>query len=345
MGITEQPGTGASSEIKERRAPARKAETPAPVRRTGSGKTVLWVVAALVVGVAVGVFGMRQRYKAQEVVVTVNGSPITKDQLFDRLQKTAGQDVMRAMVADRLATQYAEKQGLSPTDAEVEKRLEIEQKSEPKLAEILARRGLNLGDFKENLRLSMAKANVLTNGIKVSDSDVKAFYEKNIDKKNPNAAFYTPESVQIAVIVTKTEAEAKKAQADLSRNIPWPTVVKTYSQDNSKANDGVLPPTFRGRSRSSQIPGLEDLIFSMKIGEQVGPKQIVGAWWIIRCLDKKPAVTRSFADVKDDCLTGAALLKGGNANIKKRQTAFSEFQKNAKVQAFWPNYAEAVKVK
>lgn len=347
MSVTEDTKAEDSREVKERREPARKvdADAAAAPRRGGAAKTIVWAVVALILGIVIGVVGMRQRYKAQEVVVTVNGSPITKEQLFDRLQKTGGQNVMRGLITERLQTQYAQKKGLYPTEEEVDKRYAGELKAQPKLPEMLASRGLTVADFKDSLRLTMARNNVLTNGIKVSDAEARAFYKKNIDKKNPNAAFYTPESTQIAVIVTRTEADAKKAQADLSRGIAWPTVVKTYSQDNSKANDGVLPVTFRGRSRASQIPGLENLLFSMKIGDEVGPRQFAGAWWIIRCMDKKAAVTRSYDDVKDDCLTGAAVLKGGEANVKQAQAAFVEFQKDSKLQSFWPNYADAVKMK
>ena len=41
-------------------------------------------------------------------------------------------------------------------------------------------------------------------GITVTDDEVKQFYDQNVDKRNPNALYYTPESVQVAIIAVNT---------------------------------------------------------------------------------------------------------------------------------------------
>ena len=314
-----------------------------------------WLImaAVLIVGIVIGVVGMRQRYKAQEVVASVNGDSITKSELFERLQAVAGQQTMRAMVGEKLTLQFAKKQGALPTEEQITARFNTELKKEPKLREKLAERGLSEAQFRESLMMATAQANVLSKGVTVTDAEARRFYDANVNKSNPNAVFYTPDSVQIAVIVTQTEARSRLANADLNKGIPWQTVVTNYSEDNSKKSAGVLPPTFRGRSRSSVIPGLENTLFKMKIGDRIGPlkirvpvapNQIKDSWWIIRCLDKKRESTKPYDLVKDECKTNVGVQKAGKAKVMQTQIGFKEFQKNAKTQSFWPNYREAVKI-
>jgi parvulin-like peptidyl-prolyl isomerase len=296
----------------------------------------------LVAGLALGALIMRERYKrlAQEVIVSVNGANITKDQFYSRLEKAAGAQVIRAMVGEELVLQYARQNNMLPTEQQVEARL-AEEKKKPNYKETLARTRLTESDLKRAFRISLAQAAVLNQGVTVTDPEIRRFYERNVDKKNPNARYYTPETIQIAVIVTRTEEEAKKARQQL-RLKSWAAVVKEFSVDMSKANNGLLPPTLRGRTRASKIAGLEDDLFRMKVGEQMGPRRFAGAWWIIRCVDRKPEKTLPFEQVKDECRTGAMLLKGIPANAKKVQEGFEEFQKKANIQAFWTQYKQAV---
>ncbi len=214
----------------------------------------------------------------------------------------------------------------------------------PNFKEGLAQRGISEDVFKRGLLVTMAQANVLTKGISATEAEAKKFYEQNVSKTNPAARYYTPELVQVAVIVTRAQKDAEAALSDLNRGIPWQTVVQKYSVDDSKANSGILPPTLKGRTRASTIAGLESAIFAMKVGERIGPRNFAGAWWIIRCLDKKPEQTLKYEDVKSECMVGAKLVKAGPDAGKKVQAGFDEFQKDSKLKAFWPQYSEAVKI-
>lgn len=332
-----------------RRAAPRAADTTAG-RSGGAGSSsrgrnllVVWVLLSLAVGIAIGVFGMRSRYRALEVVASVNGVTITKDDLFGRLQSEFGQATMRQMINEHLQLQYAKEQGVLPTDEEVEARFR-KLAEEPGFDEGLRQRGVDAGTFKRQLKLSMAQAAVIGKGVDVTDEEVQKFYKENIDKTNPQALFYTPEMVQLAVIVTQTEAQAQAALKELNAGKPWEEVVEKHSQDSSKINRGILPPTFRGRTNSSQVPGLDSTIFAMKQGDQVGPRQFAGAWWIIRCLDRKSEVLQPFDKVKEQATTGAILVKAGPERMKEAEAGFAEFRAKAETNAFWPQYAEAVKV-
>jgi parvulin-like peptidyl-prolyl isomerase len=325
--------------------PAANETVSAPSARQRSGRRTLFlIVLVFLLGGVAGALVMRTRYRMmdREVVVSVNGVNITRADFFRRLEKAAGAGVIRQMVLEELQLQYARQKNLIPTDAQINARLE-EMRKQPGFESNMARNGITLNEVKRALRVNMAQTAVLSQGVQVSDADVRRFYEQNIDRRNTLAQYYTPESIRIAVIITKTEAIARKALADMDKGIAWPETVKRYSTDSSKDNSGVMPPILRGRTKASKtVPGLEQAIFSLKIGQMIGPRQFAKAWWIIRCLDKKPEKIVPFEQVKEQCRTGAMLMKGLPANAGKVQQDFVEFQKKAKIQAFWTRYRDTV---
>lgn len=323
---------------------------PAAGERAGSkrSRVPVWVLvgAAFVVGVAGGALAMRARSRAYltQTVVAVNGVPIRRDAFFRRLEMASGRQVIRQMVGEELQLQFAAKNGTLPSDAEVAKRY-AELSRNKAFAERMARRGFTPDEARHDIRLELSATEIVNKGIQVSDAEIRRFYQRNVDPKNPRALYYTPEWVQMAVIVTATEAQARRAVSDMNKGIPFATVARTYSKDQSRERGGVLPgPTLRGRTRASKTPGFEAAVFGMKVGQQIGPRKFAGAWWIIRCLDKQPAKKRSFEEVKDEARTGAMLAKGLPVNSKKTQAAFEGFQRKANVQAFWTYYKDAVKV-
>jgi parvulin-like peptidyl-prolyl isomerase len=341
MTMGSAPEAAASSPARRRAATPRVAA--ASGRKSSKGWTILLVIMALIVGVGVGAFLMRQRMWGREVVAAVNGVLITKDDLFRRMQVSAGTTSLQQLVSEELQMQYATKIGAVPPEAEVEAKYQ-EATKEPNFRQTLAATHMTPADFKRNLRRNLARISVVNRGVTVTDADVRKFYEENIDKKNPKARFYLPEAVQVAVIVTATRDKAEKALEEIKKGMGWETVVNKYSQDSSKARGGALPPVVRGRAPvSKQMPELENALFSMKIGDRIGPRQFGKAWWIIQCLDKSGAVTKPFEKVKEECRTGAMLLKGLPANADKIEKDFTAFREKAKLQVFWATYENAIK--
>lgn len=302
------------------------------------------LTAVFVVGVAVGVFGMRWRYQQRydRAVLAVNGSVVTREQFLRRLEQVAGAQVARQLVGDELQLQFAEKNGLLPTDAEVQARYDQLRKDRDFAASMSAI-GLTRDDLKRQIRVELCRAKVIGRGVTVTDEEVRRFYRTNADPKNPNARFHTPETVRIRVIVTQTEAAGRSALAELRRGEPWSEVVQKYSKDQSRDNDGLVPPMRRGRTRSARVPGMESTIFGLRVGQMIGPVRLAGAWWIIQCLDKTPASTRPFEEVKEEARMGAMVLKGLPANQEQIEADFRVFQREARIQSFVARYVEVIK--
>ena len=320
-------------------------ETPPPLMALRSRWSGLlpWVAAGLglLIGFGTGYLVVRHRHEGQNVVAAVNGVPITKDQVFARLLVAAGQPVVHRMVEEELQLQFAAHQHLPPTDAQVKVRYDSVKK-DPQFLPALVASGMSLDDYKHSLRVRLAQANVLTNGITVSDAEVRDFYNAQSNPKNPQAQFYRPATMTFRVIATASQSSALKAIAELNTNTPFELVASAYSADPSKNAGGLLAPLQQGRSPLSQAPLLETALYSMKVGQLYGPVNFNKGWWIFRCEDKSTGHALSFDSIKDEARLGAAIVKGTRLNRVKVEQEFAAFEGGSSLQAFWPQYQHAV---
>ena len=303
--------------------------------------TWLLVSGMFLLGLVIGVVVMRQRARSQTIIVSVNGATITRDSLFGQMQDAVGAQTMRKMVQNDLQLQFAQKKGLAPTDAEVDAEYAKISKR-PNFLQAMAQSGISEGDIKDNLRVQMAETAVISQGVTVTEADARKYYQVQSDPNNPNAQFYRPETISLRAIATKTPAQAQKALADLAAQSPFELVATTYSTDTSRSNGGLLAPLAFGRSPLHRSPALEKSVFNLKIGDQLGPVFFANQWWIFRCQDKASAATVPYAQVQDQCLTSAKLLKGTAVNSKRIQQEFADFQHSSNLQAFWPQYQKVI---
>ncbi len=324
--------------------PFPQSRTPeAPQRRSVKFKLPLWLVAAgmFLLGLIIGVTVMRHRAQTAMIVASVNGQTISRDDLFNQMQDAFGAQTMHKMVQNILQVQFAQKKNLAPTDADVEREY-AKMSKRPNFAQAMAQSGITEGDFKQNLRVQLAETNVITQGITATEADARQYYAAQSNPSNPAAQFYRPAAVSVQAIATANEAQAQKALAELNAQTPFELAASTYSLDTSKTNGGLLAPLLFGRSPLHRDPALEARVFALKIGDQIGPIFFANQWWIFRCHDKAPAATVPYADVQDQCLTGAKLIKGNAANSRRIQQEFGDFQRTANKQAFWPQYQKVV---
>ena len=323
-----------------------------PGRRTapGVGRGLppwsLLLIGVLIGGVlALLVWAIKHhRAAAAEYVVAVNGSEISKEALDHRLEIEAGIPTMHKLVEEQLQLQFAKQKGLAPTDAEVEQEY-AKISAKPGFAQALQTSGQSESDVKQGLRIQLAKSKVLTQGVTVTDADAQRYYVAQSDPRNPNAQFYRPPAIVLRAIETPTRADADKALAELNASTPFELVVATYSQDPSKNSAGQLSPLVYGHSPLHRSPALEDAVFALKVGGQIGPVAFSNQWWIFQCVNKSAAEKVPYAQVRDQCLAGAKLAKALPLNGKKVEADFTAFQRSSNLQPFWPQYRAALGTK
>lgn len=291
----------------------------------------------LLVGAFLGMLFLRWRRLVFQhaVVMAVNQASIRRDEFQARLEEVAARTVLQEMVERNLRRQFAIAKKAYPTDKEVEERL-AEDRKDPAFMKSIAAAGMTLQKYREAIRDELAQAKLMSEGVTVTEEEVRKYYERNIDRKNPQARFFMPETIQVAVIGTRTREAAEAALQDLKDGVPWEEVARTHSLDVSAFSGGLLPPFARGRTMAAMIPGMEAAIFAMEPGQRIGPVKYGDGWWIIQCREKAPEKTLPFELVKIRARLWARMEKGIPKNGRRVASEYAAFQKRAKVQVFDP---------
>lgn len=323
---------GLLAAVRERLQPISKLASKYPRRFLA-----VYTVLCLLVGALGGMLFLRQRRIAYQhaVIIAVNGEEIRRDEFTKLMENAAGRSVVLGLIDRSIRRQFARSKKAMPSEAEVQERYK-EDSSDPNFEKALANAKMNKEDYLEMVRDELAQANLVSEGVTVTDADVRDYYQRNIDPKNPTARFYSPEMIQVAVIGTKTRAQCEKALAELQRGAAWEDVARLYSVDVSAASGGLLPPFAKGRTMASMIPGMEATIFALDPGQRVGPVKFGDGWWIIQCREKWPERLQPFEAVKLKARTWARLEKGALKNGRRIANELLAFQKAAKIQFFDP---------
>jgi parvulin-like peptidyl-prolyl isomerase len=158
-------------------------------------------------------------------------------------RKQLTDEAVKYLVQREQFEQQAADRNLKITDADVEKQLkQIKQQyfggDEKKYATQLKQQGLTDAQVRSDVRAQIVSQKLfdsVTKDVKVTDADVKSYYEKN------KAQFGTPEQRDVRHILVKTKAQADKIYGQLKAGGNFAALAKQFSQDpGSKDNGGKL---------------------------------------------------------------------------------------------------------
>jgi foldase protein PrsA len=200
--------------------------------------------------------------------------------------------VMQFLLSAEWISGESKSQGISVTDAEVQKEFNKQKaQSYPKAADFqkfLKSSGMTMEDLLYRVKidtLSQKLRTKVTKGASIATpAAISAYYAKN------KAKFGTPETRDIKIVLTKTEAQANAAKKALEAGQSWKAVVNKYSIDQaSKAAGGSLPGVTKGQQEKS----LDAAVFSAKKGVVLGPVKTQFGYYVFEVSAIKPAVTQS----------------------------------------------------
>jgi peptidyl-prolyl cis-trans isomerase C len=204
-------------------------------------------------------------------------------------------EMLDTMVIRELILQQAAKDGL-------DKGADIEEK---------------LQDLKKRLIVESFLKKKVEVESKVSDEDMKAFYEQNKDK------FKSGEQIKASHILVKTEKEAKDIAAQLKAGGNFEELAKKNSVDSSSAKGGDLGWFGKG----SMVPAFEKAALALKEGQISDVVKSDFGFHIIKLTGKRPAGIRPFEEVKEQ-------IKGAIMPTKQQevfQKIKEELKKTAKI--------------
>lgn len=230
-------------------------------------------------------------------VAAVNGQKISHADFDHKLESSpAARQTLTQMVQQSLIDQYARDKKVDVTQAEIDKKeADIKAKYPAgQFEQILKQQGLTEADVQQILKQQIILEKAVAPNVKVSDADVKAYFDKN------HAVFDKPEQVRARHILVADPKTAATVLAKLKSGGAWDALAKQYSTDPSSKDKGGELGFF---SRGQMVPQFQDAAFGAKVGQIVGPVKSPFGYHIIQVEEKKPATKATFASTKDQIRT------------------------------------------
>lgn len=187
------------------------------------------------------------------------------------------------------------------TDKQVEAELSKTKRNYPSQADFsraLKSAGVSLDDFRDSIRDKLTREAVnekIVGKVKVSDKEVKDYYENNKKLFKPK-----PEQVKIGFIQLKTQVEAQDVLTKLRAGMDFDDAMRKFSIDPSIKAKGVQTRFVEPGRLTKLSPRLNELAFSLSVGEVTEPVETPVGWLLMKIYEKKPATKGTFEEVKDD---------------------------------------------
>ncbi len=259
-------------------------------------------------------------------VAEVNGAVITRaefDREMDRIiqrfnaaghKLTATQmdevkkNVLDNLIARELLYQESKRKGITVDKAEVEKQIsELRKKfpSEQAFTDTLKKMHLTRESLKtqveEGLAIQKLVDREFVKKTVISDAEAKKYYDEH-----PNL-FKQPEKIRARHILIKVSQNATKEEKEkarkkiedirkkLKKGEDFSKLAREYSEGPSGKNGGDLGYFTKGQ----MVQPFEQAAFSLKPGQVSDIVETRYGYHLIKLVDRKPATTVAFKDVKD----------------------------------------------
>jgi foldase protein PrsA len=231
------------------------------------------------------------------------------------------QEVLGFLISSEWVIGEASSLGVKVSDAEVKKEFEkIKSQQFPKAAEFekfLATSGQSVSDLLLRVKLNMLSAKIQKKIAQgkgtVSKAEIEKYYKANMSR------FGTPEKRSVAIILTKTEAEALAAKKEIESGKSFASVAKAKSIDpTSKAKGGLLTGVVKGQEEAA----LNTAIFSAKPNVLSGPVKTPFGYYIYEVKSVTPGNQQTLAQAE-------ASIKQ-QLTATQQQAALSKFVKEFK---------------
>jgi peptidyl-prolyl cis-trans isomerase D len=190
---------------------------------------------------------------------------------------------------------------------------------------------------KRKIKYLLVDIDAIRAKVNVTSADAERWYNENIEQ------YTTPEQVRASHILLKTDgkddAVVKAKAEDLLKQIKagadFATLAKKYSEDEGTApNGGDLNYFGRGR----MVPEFDTAVFALEPGQISDLVKTQYGYHIIKLVEKKPGLTKPFADVKQQITDQLAMQKAQDqasdlaASMTKQITKPADLDTVAKAQ-------------
>ena len=235
--------------------------------------------------------------------------------------KSLQSEVLSFLISSQWVLSEASSLGVNISDTEVHKEFtKIKNAQFPKAAEFekfIQTSGQTVSDLLLRVKLNLLSSKIQKKVVKgkatVTEAQIEKYYNEN------KSRYGTAEKRNVRIVLTKTEAAANSAKAEVESSKNFAAVAKKDSIDpTSKANGGLLTEVVKGEEEKA----LDEAIFSAKKGVLGGPVKTPFGYYVYEVVSITPGTQQSLTQVKS---TIKQQLIATN-----QQKALSAFVKNFK---------------
>ncbi len=263
-----------------------------------------------------------------KVLVKTDYGNITKDDLFQEVASSErGKELIQKLVYFQILEGKYE-----VSDKEVNQRLdEIKEQAggEDGFKALLQQQGFkNEQELKVQIKQSLYLFKATTDGVNVSDKQIKDYYEQNKDQ-------FT--EIRTSHILVEKESTAKEIEKELKNGADFADLAKKYSTDKVSAAEGGDLGYLSGESKDMD-PTFLAAALKLKKGEISTPVKTVFGYHIIKVTDiKETLLSQAKAKIKQALLEKDAkpvqeILNNLNKEIEIKEDAFKEAFKEVESQ-------------
>ncbi len=269
----------------------------------------------------------KQKAGEKDPAALVNGTGISRAELdkeynrltqrFQQQGKMIGEDqkeefrknVLDNLINRELLFQEGEKKGITADEKAVDARFaELKQQmpDEASFEKMLTQMGVSEADIRNEIERGMVIQDFidqnLTAGIKISDAEIKEFYDANPDY------FKKPEQVKASHILIKADSvkddetakkearsKIREVQEKLKKGEDFAELAKSHSQCPSASKGGDLGYFGKGR----MVKPFEEAAFTLKPGETSDIVVTQFGYHLIRVTEKKEASVVPLEEAKN----------------------------------------------
>jgi foldase protein PrsA len=270
--------------------------TPPPSSPSSKGGKG-WMIASIVLAAALIIVLIKppfQKDDSSTAVASVNGTDITKEQLYDKLVKAGGESTLQNLITTTLVDQEAKKANITVTDEDIKTEIEdlkTQFGGEEALNSALAQSSMTLDDLKEQMPLQVEIRKLLEPQVKVTDEDIKTYYTQN------KATFNQEEEVRASHILVATKEEADAIVQQLKDGADFATLAKEKSSDTGSKDKGGDLDFFK---KADMVAEFSDAAFKLKVGETSGAVKTEYGYHVIKVTDRKEAKEYTLDEKKDE---------------------------------------------
>lgn len=227
----------------------------------------------------------------------------------DARSSSVRREVLDRLIDDQLLAQQATDLKLTVSNDEIDRAIgQIKRDyglNDTQLEGELRKQGMSMAVYRMNTKKEILKYRVLNiavgSKVNVGDSEVQSYYDRHMKSSNvqlraSHIFLAIPENADNAAVVER-EQLAKSLLARAQEGEDFAKLAREYSQDaGNRAEGGDLG--FIGRDILPKP--IEELLFSMKVGEIRGPVRADRGFHVMKLVDKRNKDAKPFAEVQDE---------------------------------------------